>query len=106
MDNVEAVARALCILDGGDPDGAIRCPPCQMFLWETYVGRARVLKGQLRDAGLAILPTEPTRKMYDAYVNALPKPINGNMQKCSRRQKCKLRWQAMVEEALKARQHG
>ncbi len=43
---------------------------------------------------------EPTRKMYDAYVLATPKPdADGNRPKCSRRQKCTLRFNAMIDAA-------
>ena len=46
--------------------------------------------------GMVIVPAEPTRVMYDAYVTALPKPVDGKKQKCSRRQKFKLRWRATL----------
>lgn len=79
---VEKVRRAILALD---PDGHV-----------VAYGEA----GLYARAAIAAM-LEPNSRMYDAYVMAVRPDANGNMPKCSRRQKMKLRWQAMIRAALK-----
>jgi hypothetical protein len=53
-----------------------------------------------------LAPLEVSREMYNAYVKALPPIIKGNMQKCSRRNKAKLRFAAMRDAYLAKQSEG
>ena len=97
MNDVERVARALCAAAGNNPDGRVRrsdADPQWELVWAWWEDEARTAieahKAALADAGLVIVPREPTKAMINMVSDELHK---NTYTAC-------WTWKMMIDEAL------
>ncbi len=105
----ERVARAICLSLGHNPLGRLEVGDETIWRWEAYQPAARAAieayKAALADAGMVIVPEEPTEAMLDSGGRErsplAPRMDGPNIPGQTFRYKAGDIWKAMIAEARK-----